>query len=74
MKSHIFYSYHHPYSLNQFHYVGLPVPEPPKSGNHSKQKEGIAIFFSTNNRDRKGEILADVVVQNIIADNSQNPQ
>ena len=38
------------------------------------RKEGIVIFFSTNNRDRKGEILADVVVQNIIADNSQNPQ
>jgi hypothetical protein len=37
------------------------------------RKEEIAIFFSTNNRDRKGEILADVVVQNKIADHSQNP-
>lgn len=38
------------------------------------RKEGIAIFFSINNRNRKGEILADVVVQNKIADHSQNIQ
>ncbi len=34
--------------------------------NRNRKKEGIAIFFSTNNRDRKGEILVGVVVPNII--------